>query len=78
LTGTGAPHARVALMVASIKDSSNVAEIIDLRTTWAAGGFAFAAADACMSAFGDVRDHEVAHEADKSLRNLIGKRHHAS
>jgi len=78
----------VALIVALIKGSSIVAEIIDLGTASATGGFALAAAGPAVSAL--VRSvlgrssldrlggNEITDEACESLRHLIGERHHAS
>ena len=73
----------VALIVALIKGSSIVAEIIDLGTASATGGFALAAVDPAVSALGPLAlgrldGNEIADEAGESLRHLIGKRHHAS
>jgi len=65
-----------------------VAEIIDLGTASATGGFALAAVDPAVSALGPLAlgplalgrldGNEIADEAGESLRHLIGKRHHAS
>jgi len=60
------------------KGSSLVAEIINLRTAGAAGEFPFAALQRGVSVSGSLSGNEVADEAGKSLRHLIGKRHHAS
>ena len=72
----------VALIVALIKGSSIVAEIIDLGTASTKGGFAFAAvgpaASAAASDLGRLSGNEITDEAGESLRHLIGKRHHAS
>ena len=68
----------VALIVALIKGSSIVAEIIDLGTASATGGFALAAVGPAVSALGYLGGDEIADEARESLRHLIGKRHHAS
>ena len=60
-----------------------MAEIIDLGTASATGGFAFAAAGPAVSgvgrsALGRLGGDEIADEAGESLRHLVGKRHHAS
>ena len=70
-----------------------MAEIIDLGTASATGGFAFAAVGPAVSAlgysapdrsalgrlaFGRLGGNEITDEAGESLRHLIGKRHHAS
>ena len=72
----------VALIGCVDKGSSIVAEIIDLGTAGATGGFAFAAAGPAVSGPdsgpGHLSGNEVADEAGESLRHLIGKRHHAS
>ena len=64
------------------KGSSIVAEIIDLGTASATGGFALAAAGPAVSgptsALGRLSGDEIADQAGESLRHLIGKRHHAS
>jgi hypothetical protein len=64
------------------KGSSIVAEIIDLGTASATGGFAFAAVRPAVSGttsgLGRLSRDEIADEAGESLRHLIGKRHHAS
>ena len=60
------------------KGSSIVAEIIDLGTASATGGFALAAVGPAVSALGYLSGDEIADEARESLRHLIGKRHHAS
>jgi hypothetical protein len=65
------------------KGSSIVAEIIDLGTASATGGFALAAAGPAVSGLdrlnlGRLGGNELADEAGESLRHLIGKRHHAS
>ena len=70
------------------KGSSIVAEIIDLWTASATGGFAFAAVGPAVSAPGRsspgrssldrLGGNEITYEAGESLRHLIGKRHHAS
>jgi hypothetical protein len=77
LAATGAPQAR-RVDRASIKGSFIVAEIIDLGTTGAAGVVAFGAADPRVSGLGDVGGQKVSHQAGESLRQLIGKRYHAS
>ena len=73
---------RVALIGCVDKGSSIVAEIIDLGTASATGGFAFAAVSPAVSGptsgSGRVGGDEIADEAGESLRHLIGKRHHAS
>jgi len=75
------------------KGSSIVAEIIDLGTANATGGFAFAAVGPAVSApgrsapgrsspgrssLGRLGGNEITDEACESLRHLIGERHHAS
>jgi hypothetical protein len=65
-----------------------VAEIIDLGTASATGGFAFAAVGIAVSgldrsalgrsALGRLGSDEIANEAGEGLRHLVGKRHHAS
>ena len=70
------------------KGSSIVAEIIDLGTASATGGFAFAAVGPAVSAPGrsspgrsalaHLGGNEITDEAGESLRHLIGERHHAS
>jgi hypothetical protein len=60
-----------------------VAEIIDLGTARARGGFAFAAVGPAVSgvgrsALGRLGGDEIADEAGEGLRHLVGKRHHAS
>jgi hypothetical protein len=65
-----------------------VAEIIDVGTAGATGGFAFAAAGPAVSGLdrsvldrsvlGRLGGDEIADEAGESFRHLIGKRHHAS
>ena len=65
-----------------------MAEIIDLGTASAAGGFAFAAAGPDVSdldrsalgrsALGRLGGDEIANEAGEGLRHLVGKRHHPS
>ena len=70
------------------KGSSIVAEIIDLGTANATGGFAFAAVGPAVSApgrsspgrshLGRLGGDEITDEACESLRHLIGQRHHAS
>ena len=60
------------------KGASIVAEIIDLGTAGAAGGFAFAAVGRAVSAPGHLDGQELADEAGEGFRHLIGKRHHAS
>ncbi len=72
----------VALIGCVDKGSSIVAEIIDLGTASATGGFAFAAvgpaASVAASDLGRLSGNEITDEAGESLRHLIGKRHHAS
>lgn len=78
----------VALIGCVDKGSSIVAEIIDLGTASATGGFALAAVGPAVSGLGRsglgrsapgrLSRNEVANEAGESLRHLIGKRHHAS
>jgi hypothetical protein len=71
------PH--VAWVIALInKGSSIVAEIIDLGTASATGGFVPAAVGPAVSDPGRLGGNEIADEAGESLRHLIGKRHHAS
>lgn len=65
------------------KGSSIVAEIIDLGTASATGGFAFAAVGPAVSApgrssLGRLGRNEITDEAGESLGHLIGERHHAS
>ena len=64
------------------RGSSIVAEIFDLGTGRTAGRFAFAAIEPVVAPTvsfpGELRSDEVADEAGKGLRHLIGKRHHAS
>ena len=75
------------------KGSSIVAEIIDLGTASATGGFAFAAVGPAVSALGHsapdrsvlgrssldrLGGNEITDEAGESLGHLIGERHHAS
>ena len=67
-----------------------MAEIIDLGTAGATGGFAFAAIGPAVSGptsglgrlsgsgLGRLSGDEIADEAGEGLRHLIGKRHHAS
>ena len=60
------------------KGSSLVAEIINLGTAGATGGFPFAAVGRSVSVSGSLSGNEIADEAGESLRHLIGERHHAS
>jgi hypothetical protein len=64
------------------RGSSIVAEIFDLGTARAAGGFAFAAIGLGVTAVALApaprSGDEIADEAGEGLRHLIGKRHHAS
>jgi hypothetical protein len=60
------------------KGSSIVAEIINLGTEGATGGFPFAAVRRSVSVSGSLSGNEFADEAGESLRHLVGKRHHAS
>jgi hypothetical protein len=60
-----------------------VAEIIDLGTASATGGFALAAVGPAVSApgrsaLGRLGGNEITDEAGESLRHLVRKRHHAS
>ena len=59
-----------------------MAEIIDLETAHATGGFASAevgpAVSGLVSDFGRLGGDEIADEAGEGFRHLIGKRHHAS
>ena len=88
LTGVGAVQTHVALIVPLIKGSSIVAEIIDLGTASATGGFALAAAGPAVptlvrsvlgrSSLDRLGGNEITDEACERLRHLIGERHHAS
>jgi hypothetical protein len=60
------------------KGSSLVAEIVNLGTAGATGGFPFATVQRSVSVFGSLSGNEIADEAGESPRHLIGKRHHAS
>ena len=60
-----------------------MAEIIDLGTASATGGFAFAADGPAVSApgssaLGRLGGNEITDDGRESLRHLIGKRDHAS